>query len=186
MPVWQRFHETHRDKGIELISIAMDSQGPEKPRPYVEKAGATFTTLVDEENLLGQLYGFKVVPNGLLIDESGVINYRRIGGFDIRREETASVIRQWIAGGSVLVDQSKIENPPGPEHEESNSLFREGMVLFRQGKKEEALSLWRKGLALDPDNYIIRKQIWAVENPERFYAGEIDSEWQRQQREKGQ
>ena len=32
----------------------MDAQGPHKPRPYVESAGAEFTTVVDEENLLGE------------------------------------------------------------------------------------------------------------------------------------
>ncbi len=28
------------------------------------------------------------------------------------------------------------------------------------------------------DNWIIRKQVWAIENSERFYAGDIDSSWQ--------
>ena len=46
----------------------MDAQGPEKARPYVQRANPTYTNAVDEENLLGQLYGFKAIPNGFLID----------------------------------------------------------------------------------------------------------------------
>ena len=56
--------------------MAMDAQGAERARPYVEKAGATFETVVDEENTLGQLYGFRAIPNGFLIDEPdpGLLN----------------------------------------------------------------------------------------------------------------
>ena len=42
-----------------------------------------------------------------------------------------------------------------------------------------------RGLELNPDNYLIRKQIWAVENPERFYEGDVDYNWQREQTAKG-
>ncbi len=41
----------------------------------MERANPSFTTVVDEENLLSQLYGFKAIPNGLLIDEGGVLRY---------------------------------------------------------------------------------------------------------------
>jgi hypothetical protein len=41
-------------------------------------------------------------------------------------------------------------------------------------------------MALDPDNLVILKQIWAVEHPERFYASDkVDYAWQREQLEKG-
>ena len=70
---------------------------------------------------------------------------------------------------------------PGPELSESNALFRRGLVLYRQGEVGEAMKLWRKGLDLDPRNYIIRKQVWAVENPGKFYAGDVDYDWQREQ-----
>ena len=44
---------------------------------------------------------------------------------------------------------------------------------------------WRRGMQLEPDNYIIRKQIWAVQNPDRFYAGEVDYAWQKEQMAQG-
>ena len=40
-------------------------------------------------------------------------------------------------------------------------------------------------MELAPDNFIIRKQIWAVEHPEKFYQGEIDYDWQQEQLERG-
>ena len=159
----------------------MDAQGADRARPYVEAAGATFTTLVDEGNLLGQLYGFKVIPNGLLIDERGVLRYKRLGGFDIRRSETAAILDRWAAGSDLSEPSDQPEASPGSNRPDAGDLFRRGQDLFRLGKADEAVGLWRRALALDPDNYIIRKQVWAVQHPERFYEGDIDYAWQREQ-----
>ena len=70
----------------------MDAQSTDRPRLYVEKAGVTFTTLVDQANILSDLYGFKAVPNGFLIDEQGIVRFSQLGGFDIGQPETAEVL----------------------------------------------------------------------------------------------
>ncbi len=163
----------------------MDAQGAEKARPYAERAGAEFTTLVDEENLLGQLYGFKAIPNGYLIDERGVVRYKKLGGFDIRRAETARMVERW-AGESVLDDEARSsEEELGSDHSEANARFRRGQALYRDGRVEDALEEWRRGMALEPDNWIIRKQIWAIENPDKFYVGDVDYAWQKEQVARG-
>ncbi len=159
----------------------MDAQGPDRVRPYVQAAGATFTTLVDQDNRLGQLFGFRAIPNGILVDEQGLVRYQRLGGFDIRRPETADLVERWAAGSNLELDSpAQVGMTPGSEHSRSNAVFQKGMGLYSSGKVKEALATWREAVALDPDNYIIRKQIWAVENPERFYAGDIDYGWQRE------
>ena len=66
-------------------------------------------------------------------------------------------------------------------YSEANAVFREGLELYRSGMIGKALTRWRQGLELNPDNYLIRKQIWAVENPERFYEGDVDYDWQREE-----
>ena len=50
---------------------------------------------------------------------------------------------------------------------------------------DEAVAAWRRGVAVQPDNYVIRKQIWAVENPDRFYQGSVDYAWQKEQLDAG-
>jgi hypothetical protein len=45
-------------------------------QPWHDKARATFTTVVDQNNLLASTFGFKVVPNGLLIDPNGVLRIK--------------------------------------------------------------------------------------------------------------
>jgi tetratricopeptide (TPR) repeat protein len=55
-----------------------------------------------------------------------------------------------------------------------------GSLLLSTGKKEEGIAAWRKGLEADPMNFTLRKQIWMVQYPERFYP-EIDMRFQVEQ-----
>jgi tetratricopeptide (TPR) repeat protein len=55
-----------------------------------------------------------------------------------------------------------------------------GSLLLSTGKKEEGIAAWRKGLEADPMNFTLRKQIWMVQFPERFYP-EIDMRFQVEQ-----
>ena len=50
---------------------------------------------------------------------------------------------------------------------------------------QRPLFWWKKGRDLEPDNWVVRKQIWAVEHPERFYDGDVDSAWQKEQIQQG-
>jgi len=59
-------------------------------------------------------------------------------------------------------------------------LFRLGVKALEYGDKEAAASYWRRALAVDPDNFVIRKQIWALEHPDQFYP-KINFDWQREQ-----
>lgn len=164
----------------------MDAQGAVKARPYVELATGTFQTVVDAENMLGGMYGFRAIPNGYLIDENGVVEYEKLGGFDIRKLETALVVNRWADGEGLAAAQNpKSEAKDGPSAK-AIALFQKGLELYNSDSVGEAMALWQQGLALDPDNYIILKQIWAVENPDRFYAGDIDYDWQREQMGKRQ
>jgi len=63
------------------------------------------------------------------------------------------------------------------------------LVLLHQGEKNAALAKLKQARDLDPDNWRIRKQIWAIEHPEKFYTGDSpDYDWQNEQlnREKNQ
>lgn len=51
------------------------------------------------------------------------------------------------------------------------------------GNKKEAVELLDKALALDPSNYVVRKQRWLILYPKRFHPT-IDWEWQREQMKK--
>ena len=60
------------------------------------------------------------------------------------------------------------------------------MKQVEDNNVNEAMRLWRLAVDVDPSNYVIRKQIWAIENPEKFYDEDVDYAWQNDQLKKGQ
>jgi tetratricopeptide (TPR) repeat protein len=228
LPGWQAFTLKHQNENFELISVAMDAQGPEVVRPFMEKANATFTTVVDSADGLWDLYGFDLIPNGYYIDERGYVRFLKVGGFEVRDVTTIKIVedllaekwakkavkvvekpklspRQEIAGltrqlkvplrgtdkrfrlAELLVETGQYKKA-GKEYDallaqhpkNIKALFGRGVVYHREKKTAQALECWRKAHVLDPGNWVIRKQIWAVEHPEQFYPG-IDYHWQREQ-----
>ena len=198
----------------------MDAQGGKAAAPYVQAAHATYPALVDADNGLGTLFGFTVVPNGVFIDERGVLRKVFQGDFEVSSPQTIAAVEAFLveptATGVVKSRKaptlSDLEKQAQSGKAEAQialadaynrlkryaaaekayrralqeypknvaALFGVGVALLNQGHKGEAVASWRSALKLAPDNYVIRKQIWAIEHPEKFYPV-IDWDWQRQQ-----
>jgi hypothetical protein len=160
----------------------VDVGGTAAVRTWTERAGLTFPTLLDAENRLGACFGFKAIPNGILIDPDGVIRYTKFGGFDIASAADLRAVEQAITATPVQPSADG-DHRPLPIDEgaaQAAALIREGTAQLAAGNQEAGLAAWRAALRLDPNNLIIRKQLWRADHPERF--GEvIDSDWQREQ-----
>lgn len=161
-----------------MLSVAVDMGGDEAVRTWTERAGLTFPTLLDPENRLGALFGFKAIPNGILIDPEGVVRYTKFGGFDVASAQDLGAVEAAVASAPAAADR-----PPARVDERAAraaALLTEGTTRIEAGNREAGLEAWRAALRLDPDNLVIRKQLWRADHPERF--GEvIDSDWQREQ-----
>lgn len=160
----------------------MDSQGGDKARPFAEPMLATFPTVVDADNLLGQTFGFKAIPNGILVGPDGKIDGIVASRFEIRTPETRELVTRWLAAGEAPLPD---ESADRQWSEEALSLFRQAGAAVRRGDRDEAIKLLKVAYPLEPDNYIIRKQLWAIEHPEKFYGDEIDYAWQKEQLDQG-
>jgi hypothetical protein len=147
----------------------------------VEQAGATFLNAVDMLNQLSTVFGFKAVPNVVLVDDAGIIRYTRFGGFDIRANDHRRLAERFVKSLDWTELEQHAQGAGGFKSVEALESFQNGLAFYRRGHMQSALSEWRKSVALEPDNWIIRKQVWAIENPERFYAGAVDYDWQKEQ-----
>jgi hypothetical protein len=179
LPVWQQKYPALKASGADLLSIAVDLQGADKARPYHEAAHAGFVTVVDEENALARLFGYNAIPNAVFVDEDGIVQFQYYGGFNINDKELSALVDAFVADGSAVGARQKAGDEPASDH------FERGLSCFKDGDIEGAASIWREGIALDPQNWNMRKQLWAVENPDRFYDGAVDYGWQKEQIEAG-
>jgi tetratricopeptide (TPR) repeat protein len=68
---------------------------------------------------------------------------------------------------------------------ESSVPFVWGLILLQQRQEDAALTKLKQARDLDPDNWRIRKQIWAIEHPDKFYTSKSpDFGWQKEQLKK--
>jgi hypothetical protein len=179
--VWQELEQRYGGENVQIVAVAVDAQGPELPRPYVEQAGVTFPVLLDADNVLCRMLGAKAIPNGLFIDEQGLLQYQKLGRFDVRTAEYRQMTEQWLGDAQTTA----VPDEPSALEGRTLELYDQGLKLFREGRVEEGMALWREASDLDPRNFIIHKQLWAVENPEKFYDGPVDFDWQREQLQEG-
>lgn len=203
----------------------MDVGGIADVKDLYAGAGAKYITLVDPQNAMGDAWGFKVVPNGWLIDESGTIIKKWLGGFDVNRSNIIKDVDDFLdrppvkAGerskpvddktrianlkkqlkanasngqanlelGKILLRQDRAKEAMPylgkavkllPKN--ASAMFALGSCTLAQGEKKAALAIIKNALKLDPTNYLIRKQIWHLEYPEKFHPT-IDWGWQREQ-----
>ncbi len=158
----------------------MDAQGPDRVRLFVEGGNLSYPVLVDLENVLGGSYGFLAIPNAFIVDETGILRYQRLSTFTIKKPEIRAELEAVLAG----VPAASGGDAAAPV-KEAAALFARGVAVLRAGLREEALALWRRAFTLDPNNFLIRKQIWAVEHPEKFYP-QIDFDWQKERLDRGE
>jgi hypothetical protein len=169
--VWQRTWD-EQGHAFRMVAVAQDVQGEERVRPIVEELEVSFPVLVDRASLLGRELGFRIVPSGFFVDAEGAVRYRHTDDFDVADPRVRWNLERFLAG-----------EPTEPPDEDARmdpaalKRFAEGASLYADGSVGDALAVWREALALDPDNFVIRSQIWAVEHPEHFWPA-VDREWQ--------
>ena len=71
--MWQELRTKLHPKGLEIVTVALDVGGIDATKQFVEAANPTHPSLVDESHVLDELFGVVNVPNGVWIDEEGMI-----------------------------------------------------------------------------------------------------------------
>ena len=168
--------------------VAADAQGAEVARPWVEKANGTYRALIDQHNVLGNALNLKYVPAGIVLDESGRLA-RAVGGMSIDQDAFREEMESWaqtgqIPGAWIESDRQAVPKKMSPDEAEADSRFQLAVLLLERGKKDDAVAEFKRAFRLDPQNWLIRKQLWAVEHPESFYDGNVDYGWQKEQMER--
>jgi hypothetical protein len=71
--VWQSLRQELYPRGIEIVTVALDTGGIEAARPWIERAQPEHPSLIDQAHCMDELFGIVNVPSGVWIDETGTI-----------------------------------------------------------------------------------------------------------------
>ncbi len=158
-----------------MLGVAHDVQGELTVGPVVQERGVTFPVLIDRQSLLARRLGFRIVPSGFFVDGTGVLRYAHYDDFDIADVRVQHNLQRFLEDQPLEGPRAEQRMQPG-----ALELFAKGVAMFADGRHGEAVATWRRALDIDPDNFVIRSQIWAVEHPEHFYPV-VDRAWQERQ-----
>ena len=179
--MWQRLTD---ETGLQFVSVAVDMQGPDVVRPWTVEAQATFTTLLDRTGLLPARLGLGVVPVLLVFEDGRLV--QPASPVNVLRDEQREAVRSWARHGTPSVELPSLPQREGSSDTEAALAWLEvARFALEEGRPVDALASLERGFEHDPDNWLIRKQRWALREPERFYDGEIDIAWQAEQQAAG-
>jgi hypothetical protein len=142
--VWQGVRAELHPKGLEVVTVALDTGGVEAAGRWIDRAQPEHPALIDETHELARLLGIVNVPSGVWVDEQGVI---------VRPPETA------FPGKVSLPDDLPAE--PSPQLIE---VAQETMKIRVSPKRYlAALRDWAETgaasrFALDPDEVVRRSK----------------------------
>jgi hypothetical protein len=171
--VWQRWWEEH-GRGFLMLGVAQDAQGAARVEPVVRERGIEFPVLLDPASTLAAALEFQVVPTGIFADDGRIV-LRHPDDFEAGDPRVRAALDAFLAGEPVSAPAREERMRP-----EALERFAAGVSAHAGGDEPGALALWREALEIDPGNFLIRSQIWALEHPERFWPA-VDREWQEQQ-----
>jgi hypothetical protein len=142
--VWQSLRQELHPQGLEIVTVALDTAGIEAARPWIEAAHPDHPSLIDQAHILDELLGVVNVPNGVWIDEQGVI---------VRPPEPAHPRRP---------------QPPRRQNPD-RQVINEAELSPQQKRSREASAEARK-IRIEPERYIAALRDWVINGAASRYA----------------
>ena len=74
MPILDRLHKRYEDAGFAVLGINVEGE-ISPAQKIVDKTKVTFPVLIDEGQLVSELYQLEAMPSTVVIDRDGVVRY---------------------------------------------------------------------------------------------------------------
>lgn len=192
--MWQALYAELADKNFTVISVALETRGPEAARPWIEAAKPEYPCLIDQTHRVAELYDMVNVPIAVWIDEDGRIvrpsepagtndaframdhtTYampaEAIADLQRVRRSYLDALRDWAEKGSssrFALSPEEVRrrlNPPDDGHALAAANFRMGEHLYGQGFEDAAQRYFDEAKRLRPESWAFRRQAWNLEDP---------------------
>ncbi len=93
MPALQKIHEYYKDKGLQVLGVAVVSN-PEDIPDIVNKTGVRYPILIGNKQLIADYGYFTSIPHTFILNRSGQIVHEISGRANFR--EYKRVLQQWL------------------------------------------------------------------------------------------
>gem|GEM_PF-569572 len=168
---WNRFLD-NLGKNLHFVFVAETVEGRERLEPYLSLLKPRPTCLVDAGFRITLFYQLQHIPSILLINEKGEFVFGPVKAAP-DNQDLHKMISAW--GEEKNQKKSPLKGPsipgyPAPsEIEEAAKRIELAEALWVSGKKEEAITEFKKGTERFKDHEIFKGQLRALLNPSSVY-----------------
>lgn len=82
--------EAYKNKGLQVVGVALDAEGQAVVKPFVEKMGVNYLTVMGDDATVEAFGGVQGIPTSFIVDRDGKIVARHVGM--LTREEIEKAI----------------------------------------------------------------------------------------------
>jgi len=99
MPTIDALYRQYKDRGLEVLSVSLDTAPIAKIQAFVDKLGVSLRVGLDPSSSTARTFRVLVLPTAYLIDRAGNVIVREVGG------------RDWLDGVSQRAVESLLQPP---------------------------------------------------------------------------
>ena len=95
MPILDRLHQRYEDTGFAVLGVNVEGEAAPAQK-IVDKTNVTFPVLIDEGQLVSELYELEAMPSTVVVDRDGKVRYVHRGYKPGDEAKYVEVVKQLI------------------------------------------------------------------------------------------
>lgn len=95
MPIFGRLHQRYEDAGFAVLGVNVEGEAAPAQK-IVDKTNVTFPVLIDEGQVVSELYELEAMPSTVAVDRHGVVRYVHRGYKPGDEAKYVEVVKQLI------------------------------------------------------------------------------------------
>ncbi|MDE3084166.1 MAG: TlpA family protein disulfide reductase [Verrucomicrobiota bacterium] len=82
IPGYIKLQEKYRGKGLAVVGVSLDQQGPEVVKKFMAEQHMNYTVVMGDEAVTRAFGGIDAIPTTFIIDRSGNIRHKKVGAME--------------------------------------------------------------------------------------------------------
>lgn len=96
IPSMMKLNQQMAGKPFQMLAIAIDEGGKEAVEGFFKKSGLSLPAYLDTDGAVSRIYGTTGVPETFVVDKTGIIRKKIVGGMDWSAPEVAAYLDELL------------------------------------------------------------------------------------------